>query len=73
MPRSGLRLLLTLLVPGLALVAGAALAHGVAGEDQAFMLRSSGPLVGPYIYLGAKHMVTGYDHVLFLAGGMFFL
>ena len=73
MPRSGLRLLLTLLVPGLALVAGAALAHGVAGEDQAFMLRSSGPLVGPYIYLGAKHMVTGYDHLLFLAGVMFFL
>jgi hypothetical protein len=30
-------------------------------------------LIGPYIYLGAKHMVTGYDHLLFLAGVMFFL
>jgi hypothetical protein len=27
----------------------------------------------PYMYLGAKHMVTGYDHLLFLAGVIFFL
>jgi len=27
----------------------------------------------PFIYLGAKHMVTGYDHLLFLAGVIFFL
>jgi len=72
-PGTRLRLLLTLLLPCSALVAGAAFGHGVAGEDQAFMLRSSGPLIGPYIYLGAKHMVTGYDHLLFLAGVMFFL
>ena len=50
-----------------------AMAHGVEGDDQAFMLSNSGPLIGPYIYLGAKHMVTGYDHLLFLAGVMFFL
>lgn len=50
-----------------------AAAHGVSGDDQAFILRHSGPLIGPYIYLGAKHMVTGYDHLLFLAGVMFFL
>jgi len=48
-------------------------AHGVEGDDQAFMLSHSGMLIGPYIYLGAKHMVTGYDHLLFLAGVMFFL
>jgi hypothetical protein len=48
-------------------------AHGIAGDDQAFLLRSSGPQIGPYIYLGAKHMVTGYDHLLFLAGVIFFL
>jgi hypothetical protein len=48
-------------------------AHGVQGDDQAFMLSNSGALIGPYIYLGAKHMVTGYDHLLFLAGVMFFL
>jgi hypothetical protein len=54
---------------------GAALAHGhgVEGDDQAFILSHSGALIGPYIYLGAKHMVTGYDHLLFLAGVMFFL
>jgi hypothetical protein len=68
-----MQLLLTALVTCGLLFAGAAFAHGVAGDDQAFMLRSSGPLVGPYIYLGAKHMVTGYDHLLFLAGVMFFL
>jgi len=54
-------------------VAAAAMAHGVEGDDQAFMLNASGPLIGPYLYLGAKHMVTGYDHLLFLAGVMFFL
>jgi hypothetical protein len=37
------------------------------------MLNGTGALIGPYIYLGAKHMVTGYDHLLFLAGVMFFL
>jgi len=45
----------------------------VAGDDQSFMLSHTGLQIGPYIYLGAKHMVTGYDHLLFLAGVMFFL
>jgi hypothetical protein len=58
----------------LGVLAGTAVyAHGIAGDDQAFMLRTSGAQIGPYIYLGAKHMVTGYDHLLFLAGVMFFL
>jgi hypothetical protein len=57
-----------------ALAVGApALAHGIAGDDQAFLLRATGVNIGPYIYLGAKHMVTGYDHLLFLAGVIFFL
>src|SRR5262245_6638934 len=51
-----------------ALASSVASAHGIAGDDQAFLLRSSGPAIGPYVYLGAKHMVTGYDHLLFLAG-----
>lgn len=55
------------------ILSSVALAHGVEGDDQAFMLSNSGPLIWPYIYLGAKHMVTGYDHLLFLAGVMFFL
>ena len=60
-------------IVGCLLIPVLATAHGVAGDDQAFMLRNSGPLIGPYIYLGAKHMVTGYDHLFFLAGVMFFL
>jgi hypothetical protein len=55
------------------LAAGLASAHGISGDDQAFLLRAAGPHIGPYIYLGAKHMVTGYDHLAFLAGVIFFL
>ena len=55
------------------LAVGIAHAHGIAGDDQAFLLRATGPHIGPYVYLGAKHMVTGYDHLLFLAGVIFFL
>ena len=53
--------------------AGVAQAHGIAGDDQEFLLRTTGVHIGPYVYLGAKHMVTGYDHLLFLAGVIFFL
>ena len=48
-------------------------AHGITGADQAFLVNNVGPQIGPFIYLGAKHMVTGYDHLLFLAGVIFFL
>jgi hypothetical protein len=51
----------------------AALAHGVAEGDKAFIQANPGVNVIPYIYLGAKHMVTGYDHLLFLFGVIFFL
>lgn len=51
----------------------AALAHGVAGGDAAYVASSRGVNVFPFMYLGAKHMVTGYDHLLFLAGVIFFL
>jgi len=57
---------------GLAL-APAVLAHGVAGGDAAYLESISGTHFGPLLYLGAKHMVTGYDHLLFLAGVIFFL
>jgi hypothetical protein len=50
-------------VPGLA-------AHGVSASDKAFM--EQGGLIA-FLYLGAKHMVTGYDHLLFLLGVIFFL
>ncbi len=55
------------------LFADLAAAHNVAGRDEQFMLRNAGLAIGPYAYLGAKHMVTGFDHLLFLAGVIFFL
>ncbi|MCK2150532.1 MULTISPECIES: HupE/UreJ family protein [Marinobacter] len=48
-------------------------AHGVEEGDATFIEQASGAQLLPFIYLGAKHMVTGYDHLLFLAGVIFFL
>lgn len=48
-------------------------AHGVTAGDKGYIQESSGSLTLPFIYLGAKHMVTGYDHLLFLFGVIFFL
>jgi hypothetical protein len=56
-----------------ALFTASAWGHGVAGADQGFIEDNVGLAVVPYLYLGAKHMVTGYDHLLFLAGVIFFL
>jgi hypothetical protein len=50
-----------------------AAAHGVTAGDKGFIMESSGMLLMPFMYLGAKHMVTGYDHLLFLLGVIFFL
>ena len=52
---------------------GAALAHGVAEGDKGYIQEISGIQLVSFVYLGAKHMVTGYDHLLFLAGVIFFL
>jgi hypothetical protein len=52
---------------------GALMAHGVASGDAGYIQESSGVLLVPFAYLGAKHMVTGYDHLLFLLGVIFFL
>ncbi|MDP2316292.1 MAG: HupE/UreJ family protein [Pseudomonadota bacterium] len=57
----------------LILAPSTALAHGVAHGDQLFIENSAGSQIVPFIYLGAKHMVTGYDHLLFLVGVIFFL
>ena len=48
-------------------------AHGVSGKDAVFLQGLSGEAIAPLMYLGAKHMVTGYDHLLFLIGVIFFL
>ena len=49
------------------------LAHGITAGDKGFIQESAGMLLIPFAYLGAKHMVTGYDHLLFLLGVIFFL
>jgi len=48
-------------------------AHGVSGKDAVFLQGLKGRAIIPLMYLGAKHMVTGYDHLLFLTGVIFFL
>jgi hypothetical protein len=53
--------------------ADAALAHDVAEGDRAYVASINGPAFIPFLYLGAKHMVTGYDHIAFLIGVVFFL
>ena len=57
----------------LPLLSPSVFAHGVAEDDKLFIEQSSGVQLIPFIYLGAKHMVTGYDHLLFLFGVIFFL
>lgn len=53
--------------------AGVALAHGVADDDAAWLERQSGLALPVFVYLGAKHMVTGYDHLLYLLAVIFYL
>ncbi|MFT7485260.1 MAG: hypothetical protein ACI9F9_001107 [Candidatus Paceibacteria bacterium] len=65
------RLFLALLF--VALVTPVALAHGVDDLTRRFLEQLTGTAIVPFIYLGAKHMLTGYDHILFLVGVIFFL
>ena len=48
-------------------------AHDLSADNAAFVEGLTGIAVGPFMYLGAKHMFTGYDHLLFLLGVIFFL
>ena len=48
-------------------------AHGVDDNTKQFLLDNQGVSIVPFLYIGAKHMVTGYDHLLFLVGVIFFL
>ncbi len=48
-------------------------AHNVSKRDASFVQSNHGSAVAAFIYLGAKHMVTGYDHLAFLVGVIFFL
>lgn len=70
------RFALAIFLAALALVALAptdALAHDVTTGDRGYIQTILGVHLIPFAYLGAKHMVTGYDHLLFLLGVIFFL
>lgn len=60
-------------VLGFLLLSADALAHNLSASNASFVEQLNGPAVVPFLYLGAKHMVTGYDHLLFLIGVVFFL
>ncbi|MCK5888461.1 MAG: HupE/UreJ family protein [Methylococcales bacterium] len=63
-------MLLTML---LLLVSSQSFAHGVDSSSEQFLTTNQDIAIAPFLYIGAKHMVTGYDHILFLIGVIFFL
>ncbi len=62
-----------LVVAALVLGLGGASAHNVTEGDAGYIQEIWGVKLIPFAYLGAKHMMTGYDHILFLFGVVFFL
>ena len=71
--KTGSNILKYLIIGAILLTTSQIMAHGVAEGDAAFIEGNSGVQFIPFIYLGAKHMVSGYDHLLFLVGVIFFL
>jgi len=57
----------------LCLLPSSLFAHGVDESTRQFLSTIEGVSIIPFLYIGAKHMVTGYDHLLFLVGVIFFL
>ena len=72
-PAALVRGLLLLAAAWLLLESAAAFAHDISQADRAAVQRIEGPAPFAFLYLGAKHMVTGIDHILFLIGVIFFL
>ncbi|MHC9510487.1 HupE/UreJ family protein [Kangiella sp. M94] len=73
MNNKAINICLKIIVALLALVSANAFAHGVDDSTRSFLENNTGVQFIPFLYIGAKHMVTGYDHLLFLAGVIFFL
>lgn len=71
--RRDLSRLQLLVLSMLLLTASSAMAHDVTPGDAGYIQEIWGVHIIPFMYLGAKHMVTGYDHILFLLGVVFFL
>jgi hypothetical protein len=70
--RASIFLFALILICGLLFPPGAS-AHNVSKRDASFVQSNQGAAIAPFVYLGAKHMVTGYDHLAFLFGVIFFL
>jgi hypothetical protein len=70
--RSALSVAILLVIAGLSIPSSAS-AHNVSRRDASFVQSNEGAAIVPFMYLGAKHMVTGYDHLAFLVGVIFFL
>ena len=68
-----LRLIGALLILFVLLSAAAAFAHDMSQANKTYVQSINGPAPVPFFYLGAKHMVTGIDHLLFLLGVIFYL
>ncbi|KKO45454.1 membrane protein [Arsukibacterium ikkense] len=73
MPNKLMQTGLWLLIGVLSLLSISAFAHGVDDSTRAFLEQNQGVQFIPFLYIGAKHMITGYDHLLFLVGVIFFL
>lgn len=67
------KLLILIFMPTLMMLSTEGYAHAIAQGDKGYIQEISGVNLIAFIYLGAKHMVTGYDHILFLFGVIFFL
>lgn len=72
MPTQKTRLILFVTL-SILILSVSAFAHGVAEGDKGYIQEITGVHLLPFVYLGAKHMFTGYDHILFLLGVIFFL
>ena len=65
--------LVVALAPLLVIGATTALGHAISEDNASYVEALDGPAIPAFTYLGAKHMVTGIDHLLFLVGVVFFL
>jgi hypothetical protein len=72
-PAALLRAALLIAAAWFLLEGAAAFAHDISDADRAAVAQIEGPAPFAFLYLGAKHMVTGIDHILFLIGVIFFL
>jgi hypothetical protein len=72
LPRAALLITAAIVLLGLLFPAPVA-AHNVSKRDASFVKSNQGVAVAAFTYLGAKHMFTGYDHLAFLIGVIFFL